>query len=147
MHMHHSIEQEQKGWRNNWFVKNVLAEIPIIGGFFHSANIGHALHNAGKSTAMLVGGTTGMMIDMMVEKNEMDSMALSMTKSTANMAAGMMTGNVIYNTLFSLGNTIYRKCNTQSTPSTSAPTESLNRPLIQIEHSTYNYDKQTLTKV
>ncbi len=135
MHSHHTVKTETKGWRSNWFVKNVLAEIPIIGAIFHTNNIPHALHNAGKSTAMLVGGTTGMMMDMLIEKGEMESMADSMAKSSINMAAGMMVGNVVYNTLFSLGSTAYEKCCAKSQTPALSSLDASNRSLIQIDET------------
>lgn len=109
MHTHHTVKEEEKGWRSNWFVKNVLAEIPIIGGFFHTAHVPHALHNAGKSAAMLVGGSMGMMLETF-KVDDTDNMATRMTKATANMAVGMTLGNIAYNTFVSVGSKAYHGC-------------------------------------
>lgn len=147
MHSHHSSEQTKKGWRNNWLVKNVLTEIPIIGAIFHSDNIPHVLHHAGKSTAMLVGGTTGMMLDI-IKSDEADSMVVGMTKATTNMAIGMMAGNVAYNVLFSIGNKAYQACKPNpSVPSSTSPLPEISnqQPLIRLDDeepsSTTTYTK------
>lgn len=126
MHIHHTTKNEEKGWRSNWFVKNVLAELPIIGGFFHSANIPHALHNAGKSAAMLAGGSMAMMLEIL-KKTDTDTMATSMTKSITNMAIGMALGTITYNVLFSAGSKVYYSCHGQNSESTStsSPMQSL----------------------
>lgn len=39
--------QHQITWRDNWFVKNILAETLIIGGFFKTSNVPQALHHVG----------------------------------------------------------------------------------------------------
>lgn len=130
MHSHHETS-ETRGWRNNWFVKNVLAEIPIFGAIFHTSNVPHALHNAGKSTAMLIGGSTGMMMDMLLTKDEMESMAITITKSTVNMAVGMMVGTVAYNALYSAGNFAYQKCSTKPQTPLSPLPEPPDQPLLQ----------------
>jgi hypothetical protein len=102
----HSIKEKPQGWRDNWFVKNVLAEIPIIGGFFQTASIPEVLHLGGKSAAMLIGGSTVMMFNLL-GSHEHEDMAVGMTKMTANMAIGMAGGTIVYNTAFSLGKSTY----------------------------------------
>ena len=106
MHTHHRVQNENQGWRGNWFVKNILAELPIIGAFFHTREIPHMLHHAGKSASMLIGGAIGMMLEP-IETEKNDDLALRMTKTTTNMAIGMSLGNMTYNSIYSLGNTLY----------------------------------------
>lgn len=103
---------QETGMENqpHWFVKYVLAEIPIIGSFFIAKSLPQALNQAGKSTAMLVGATTGMILNVVSSETETDSMALRMTKMTANMAVGMAGGNIIYNGLSNGGEILYRYC-------------------------------------
>lgn len=117
--MHYSLDQDEgEGWKNNWFVKNVLSEIPIIGAFFRARSITYAVHQAFKSTVMIVGGSVGMMLHILKIENT-DTMGVRMTKDTVNMAIGMMAGNVAYNALISLASCIY-KCwshHSQPTPS------------------------------
>ena len=109
MHSHSNVDEPKTGWRNNWFVKNVLAEIPIIGGFFESNDIKQCLYQAGKSTAMLAGGTTGMIVDMLIQKGKIEDMTLSMTVTTANMAVGMAAGSIAYNILTGLSQASYKQ--------------------------------------
>lgn len=117
MHEHHTTILEEKDWRHHWFVKNVLAEIPIIGGFFHTAKVPHALHHAGKSAAMLIGGTYGMMFGLL-KKADTDTMATSVAKNTTNMALGMMAGTILYNGLVGIGRKIYAGCQGQASDPT-----------------------------
>ena len=109
MHTHHTIKVEDKGWRGNWFVKNILAELPIVGAYFHTQNIPHALHHAGKSAAMLVGGMAGMVIEGANADSTHNTTGGShrLAKATASMALGMSLGNMAYNTLYSAGSTAY----------------------------------------
>ncbi len=58
---------------------------------------------------MLAGGTAGMMTETF-KTDVAESMALKMTKVTANMAVGMSLGNMAYNSLYSLGMTAYYHC-------------------------------------
>ena len=111
MHIHHSVRDEEQGWRGHWFVRNILSELPIIGGFFHTSKVSHGLHYAGKSAAMLVGGTAGMIIANVIPTGEThESMAVSMTKMTASMAVGMSVGTMAYNTFVSVGSKVYHDC-------------------------------------
>jgi len=64
------------------------------------------LHHAGKSASMLIGGAIGMMLEP-IETEKNDDLALRMTKTTTNMAIGMSLGNMTYNSIYSLGNTLY----------------------------------------
>ena len=105
-HMNHAREPENQGWRRHWFVKNILAELPLIGGFFLTDNLPRALHYTGKSVAMLAGGAAGMMLET-IKTTTTDSMGVRMTKATTNMAIGMSLGNMTYNTLHSLSMTAY----------------------------------------
>lgn len=100
--MREKTDEQKYTWRDNWFVKNVLAEIPVIGGFFKTAQLGHALHHATKSSFMLLGGTTVMMLNLM-QISENDAPGEKFAKMTGGMAVGMTGGMVLYNTLFSMG--------------------------------------------
>lgn len=96
------VGASETNWRKNWFVKNVIVEIPIIGDCFYDSHVAITLKRVGKSTVMLVGGGLGMMVldkDMSGSHN----MAIQVSKATASMAFGMMTAAIIYNTFISLG--------------------------------------------
>lgn len=134
MHSHHSSGQENKGWRSNWFVKNILAEIPIIGGFFHSADIPHALHYAGKSAAMLAGGSIGMMLEIL-KKSDTDTMTTRMAKDTTNMAMGMALGNIAYNTLYSIGSSICCKNSENPKAVVPSPKQTLVEEIINLDEA------------
>lgn len=118
MHYSLDIEDEGEGWKNNWFVKNVLSEIPIVGAFFRTGTITCAIRQAFKSTVMIVGGSVGMMLHILKIENT-DTMGVRMTKDTVNMAIGMMAGNVAYNALISLASSIYKCQCHHSQPTTS----------------------------
>ena len=101
----HETEKEtehERTWRDNWFIKNILAEIPVIGGFFHTSKPAKALYHAGKSTCMLLGGTTMMMLHVLpIDEN--DGFGEKFAKMTADMVIGMTAGKVLYNTITSAG--------------------------------------------
>lgn len=102
-------KENNKSWKKNWVVKNIIVEFPIIGDFFHEGlSITDSLKRAGKSTAMLVGGSIGMMLEPIPMLN--DNMATHITKSTLNMAIGMWVAVSAYNTVLSLGNLAYQCC-------------------------------------
>ncbi len=86
-------------WRKNWFVINVLSEIPIIGSFFEKDTWALRIHAAAKCAAMLLGGSIGM-TNSFPELNEHHTTEYVL-KMTAGMALGMMAGKVAFNTLFS----------------------------------------------
>lgn len=115
-------EKTPKNWRNNWFVQNILLEVPIIGDCCCSPDAKVVLQRIGKSTVMLVGGTVGMMLyivdpsdncmssntnmNMNMNMNNMtmtpqhmssDNMALQGTEMAVNMAIGMAAANIFYN--------------------------------------------------
>ncbi len=92
---------EQSRWRTNWFVKNCLSPLPMVGGFFKTANVKKALHHMGYSTSMLLGGASMMMLNptnIQVDNSAEEKFA----KMTANMALGMVGAVVVYGTLFSI---------------------------------------------
>ena len=107
------LDDNNNTWRNHWFVENVLAEIPIINGFFKSNNVKVALQHSGKSAFMLAGGTTLMLLNIM-GVNETDSPVEEFGKMTANMAVGMFGGHVLFNTLFFISNKMVKCYNTDS---------------------------------
>ncbi len=94
-------------WRDNWLVKNILAEVPIIGGFFKTNSLAHALHHAGMSTSMILGASTTMMFMSLTNMQESDSTSTKFTKMAIDMSTGMMAGAVVYNVLFAAGKKIY----------------------------------------
>lgn len=94
--------QQPQTWRDNWFVHNVLVEMPIIGGCFRTANTTHALHHAGKSSFMLTGGTVLMFLNVMqIEASE--NPGIKLAKMLAGMAIGMTGGKVIFNITSAIG--------------------------------------------
>jgi hypothetical protein len=118
-------------WRDNWFVKNVMAEIPIVGPFFTAKTFPQAMHLSGKSAAMLIGGTTAMALDL-IPSNEEDSMALKMTKMTTNMAIGMAIANSVYNGLSEGGSMLHRYYVHKRSIPLSPPSEQLQKELLPI---------------
>ena len=101
-------DSEQIAWRDIWFVKNVLVDIPIIGGFFKTAQLGLAAQHTVKSSFMLLSGTTVMMLNLM-HIDDADGPGEKFAKMTGGMAGGM----VLYNTLFSVGKkslNVVKKC-------------------------------------
>ncbi len=94
-------------WRDNWFVKNVLAEIPIVGSFFKTSNLAHAFHHAGMSTSMILGATTTMMFISLTDMKESDSTGTKFAKMTIDMSTGMMGGVLTYNALYATGKKLH----------------------------------------
>lgn len=113
MHNDHTMQNEENTWRSNWFVRNILSELPIIGAFFHTGNIPRAIHHAAKSTAMIAGGSTAMMLQI-IPKDMQDDMTTNITKDITNMAIGMTLGSIAVNIVYSTGNTISQKCRFQT---------------------------------
>ena len=94
-------------WKQNWFVKNIIVEFPIIGDFFYDdISILDALRRGGKSTSMLLGGSVGMMLNF-IPMSEKEDMAVKMAKSSINMAIGMWIATSAYNTILSLAHMGY----------------------------------------
>lgn len=94
--------------KQNWFVKNVIVDFPIIGDFFQDdPSCSDIIKRVVKSTSMLLGGSIGMMLDF-VPISENNNMALKITKNSINMAIGMWGAAVIYNIVFSFGHVVHR---------------------------------------
>ena len=94
-------------WRQNWFVKNIIVEFPIIGGFFYNdVSILNSIKRVGKSTTMLVGGSVGMILNF-IPTSEHEDMAAMIAKGSFNMAISMWIATSTYNTVLSLGNIGY----------------------------------------
>jgi hypothetical protein len=88
--LNNTLEQSSD-WRKNWFVVNLLAEIPILGSFFKHKTLAARLQGAAKCSAALAASTVSMHLvtdHMSVEQS---------VKSTGCMALSMMIGNVAYN--------------------------------------------------
>ncbi len=98
------------GWRNNWFVRNILTELPIIGGFFAANHVSDMLFVAGKSAAMIAGGSFGMMFNAIAEIKETDDMNTAMAKMTANMTVGSTVAVMAYNSAVDLTSASYKFC-------------------------------------
>lgn len=105
--MYDHINSAEKSWRSGWFVKNILAELPIIGGFFETPRTSEVLNLVAKSTFTLLAGSAGMVL-MPMEME--DSMSVKFATSTAGMAIGMSAGAMIYNTASSVAITAYYAC-------------------------------------
>jgi len=89
-------------WRDNFFITHVASEFPFVGGFFQTPRTGQAVQHAIKYSAMLLGGTTIMMSDLMsINKN--DSSGVYFLKMSILMMLGMTAGTVAYNLLRSTG--------------------------------------------
>lgn len=97
-------------WRDYWFVKSVLRELPIVGGFFASEKVGEMLYHAGHSAAMIGGGTFGMMFNAIATPQETDDRATVMAKMTANMIVGSTLTTMTYNSIIDYAILNYRYC-------------------------------------
>lgn len=118
-------KKTEKEWRKHWFVSNVLSEIPLLGGFFHSEDPGHALHHAVKYLLMVFGGYIGMMIAPM----QHGMMALQMIISIIFMGLGMSFATIVYNICLALLKLFVSLCQTDD--STEKRSDLLESPLIQ----------------
>jgi len=104
-----NVGEQPKTWRDNWFIKNVFSEIPVVGGIFQTAQLGHVASYAVKSSFMLLGGTTVMMLNLLgIDEN--DNPGVTFAKMTGGMAIGMTAGVVLYNSLFSAGKKSVEVC-------------------------------------
>lgn len=54
--MNSTIAIQETSWREQWFVRNILTEIPVLGSFIKIRDYWSALYDAGKCVAMLGGG-------------------------------------------------------------------------------------------
>ncbi len=97
--------ENPRSWRDHWLVKNVLAELPIVGSFLSKKKLSEAVHEAGKCTAMLVGGTCAMMS--ILTPTEQDTPEARVAKMTTSMAFGMWAGKATYNVVTSGGEALY----------------------------------------
>ena len=113
--MQNHVQDKPKTWRDHWLIKNILAEIPLIGSFFAKKTYQEALHDAGKCMSALAGGTTTMMY--LWSPLETDNMQIKFLKMTSSMAIGMTAGKSIYNSLYSCSSQLlfrYRTISRQS---------------------------------
>ena len=102
--MTNSQQTEPTTWRDKWWAKYVLAEIPIVGGFFSKKSRNEALHDAGKCVATLVCSTASMMTVMQRD----DPFLLASLKMLGSMAIGTTSGKVIYNGAYNGGALLYQ---------------------------------------
>lgn len=96
-------------FRGNWLVKNWLTAIPLVGGFFKTADLEKAFNHMGHSIFMLAGMASFMEFGP-IPSSEDDSAAIMQVKMTANMAIGMMAGEMAWNTIFSLSKSAVKSC-------------------------------------
>ncbi len=101
-----SATQEKQTKEKGWFVKHIIAEIPVVGYFFHHSPQ-QAFRKSGKSIAMLVGGSLAMMYNFSATK-EQDNEAVQITKGSINMAIGMSIAGITYNILCEGTSYIYK---------------------------------------
>lgn len=114
--------ERNKHWKQNWFVKNIIVEFPIIGDFFHhDLSTLESIKRAGKSAFMLAGGSAGMMLDIIPPATN-DNMAVHITKGSINMAIGMWVAATGYNIVWSLGEIAYQCLLTPHQSSQYTPT-------------------------
>jgi len=93
------VLETANSWRDRWIIKNVFAEIPIVGIWFKTSNKKHICYMASKELCMLTGSTTFMMLNVMGMK-ETDSDFKKGTEMATGMAIGMMAGAVVFNASF-----------------------------------------------
>lgn len=86
---------ETRTWRDKWWVKYILAEIPIIGGFFSKKPRMEALHDAGKCVTTLICSTGTMMTVLPMHKD--DAFLIASLKMLTSMAIGSTAGKALYN--------------------------------------------------
>lgn len=133
-------------WNNNWIVKNILSEIPIIGSFVSKGCNAQGVHEALKCTFMFGGGATAMMIGMSstVEAQEIHNTG-TRAKYLGEMALGMYAGKVIFNVLCPLvcesRTMLYQYClkrkpNSSTTQPVEAELEALNKTDVHSESRT-----------
>ena len=106
-------QESPQSWKQNWFVKNIVVEFPIVGDFFHDdPSILDSIKRAGKTTCMLVGGSVGMMLHF-IPMSEKEDMATHAAKNSFNMAIGMWIATSSYNIVLSLGSACYNCINVE----------------------------------
>lgn len=81
-------------WRENWFVKNIIAEIPIFGSFAKQHTLSEAVNDAGTCVAALAGGSLAM--EYAHHGNAIDPQ--NMLNNAVVMAVGMTAAKTVYNT-------------------------------------------------
>lgn len=126
-------DSQEKNWRDNWVVKKILAEAPIIGSFFSKKDWREAFIEAGKCTTSIFVGGAAMMLTM-PKTSEMHSDEARVALAATSMAAGMMVGKVIYNITTEGCGMLYQYYVSKNTrhsssvlgPSTIVETEALN---------------------
>ncbi|MBY0461831.1 MAG: hypothetical protein K2Q34_01450 [Alphaproteobacteria bacterium] len=96
---------KEKKWNQHWFVQNVIAEIPLIEVFVHDYSAHECMKKFGKSTAMLIGGSLGMMLF----TSEDDSRGVKLGENIAGMAIGMGIAGISYNLVLSASDILYHK--------------------------------------
>ena len=107
--MLHDEKTEPGGWRKNWLVKNILAEVPIFGSFFYTSKKLEMAKRALQSTTLLSCAGIFMALDVLSIK-ETDSAAIKTAKMATVMGISIFATNVAFNCFKSLGKVIYERC-------------------------------------
>lgn len=103
-----AVNNEAKGWRNNWLVRTVLVEVPIVGHFFRE-KCSDALYFAGQSVCELTAGGIAMAL---VPVKPEASREEELTARFIAVTVGMYAGDVIYKVVGSAcnGMIMLRQC-------------------------------------
>ncbi len=107
-------DKPQKTWRDSWFTKNVMAELPIVGAYFKKCTTLQMLSHAGKDVGMITGSAVGMYIHMMEHPDMNMNDPEGFAHMVVAMTLGMTGGAIVYNSLFGLGKVTYQSCKSAS---------------------------------
>lgn len=100
---------QNQNWRNWWFVKHILSELPIIDGICKYENNKDMFYYSSRSTVALVVGTTVMMANLF-DIQDSNPMMLKAVKMAAGMGLGMASGVISHNGASFFINTIQSYC-------------------------------------
>ncbi|HXH55067.1 MAG TPA: hypothetical protein VNK03_04925 [Gammaproteobacteria bacterium] len=106
------IKESAAPWRNHWFVKNALSEVPIVGHFFRVEKCYDAFYSAGKSVVGLAGGMAAITLMPIPAEESLEERS---AKLVVAMACGEAAGKVAYNMANSAITNFYQCCLKQNT--------------------------------
>ncbi|HXH55066.1 MAG TPA: hypothetical protein VNK03_04920 [Gammaproteobacteria bacterium] len=89
-----AVNNEAKGWRNNWLGNTIFTDIPVIGHFFRHAKCRDARYFAGKSVCELAVGGIAMALAPVGSEETGREKALIARFGAA--VVGMYAGGVVY---------------------------------------------------